>query len=94
MIQQPGVHLGGFKVTSVSGRGFTPEELAEQALEKIIHVGGSSHPVVRQQAEAFKNEIRGVLISYMKQAVASNNTTLKNKFIAHGHQEFLKLLEV
>jgi hypothetical protein len=89
-----GAELGEVKAMLVSGRGFTPEEVAEQALNKIISVGGNSHPVIRDQAEAFKNEIRGVLVHYMRQAVRSNHTTLANRFRAAGHPELVKLLEI
>ena len=85
--------IGEIKTTLVSGRGFTPEELAEQALNKIVSVGGNCHPVIRDQAEAFKNDIRGVLVHYMRQAVRSNHTTLANRFRAAGHPELVKLLE-
>jgi hypothetical protein len=88
-----GAVLGQIVATSVSGRGFTPEEVAEQALNKIISVGGNCHPVIRDQAEAFKDQIRGVLVHYMKQAVRSNHTTLAHKFRAAGHPELVKLLE-
>ena len=88
-----GALLGEFKVTHVSGRGFSPEEVAEMALEKIVYVGSSSHPVIRDQAEAFKAQIREVLVRYMHQAVASHNTTLMNRFRDAGHPELIKLLE-
>ena len=88
-----GGDIGEIKATLVSGRGFTPEEVAEQALNKIISVGGNCHPVIRDQAEAFKDQIRGVLVHYMKQAVRSNHTTLANRFRAAGHPELVKLLE-
>lgn len=88
-----GAKLGDIKATAVSGRGFTPEEVAEQALSKIISVGGNCHPVIRDQAEAFKDQIRGVLVHYMHQAVRSNHTTLANRFRAAGHPELVKLLE-
>ena len=87
------LEMGNVTVASVSGRGFTPEELAEQALDKIIYVGGNCHPAIRDQAEAFKNQIRGVLVQYMHQAVKSNHTTLANQFRAAGHPELVKLLE-
>jgi len=90
---ESGAVLGEIKATSVSGRGFTPEEVAEQALNKIISVGGNCHPVIRDQAEAFKDQIRGVLVHYMKQAIRSNHTTLANRFRAVGHPELVKLLE-
>lgn len=88
-----GAGLGDIKANAVSGRGFTPEEVAEQALAKIISVGGNCHPVIRDQAEAFKDQIREVLVHYMYQAVRSNHTTLANRFRAAGHPELVKLLE-
>ena len=88
-----GVLLGQVMTKSVSGRGFTPEEVADMALEKIMYVGESSHPVIRDQAEAFRDQIRIVLVRYMKQAVVSHNTTLANKLRDAGHPELIKLLE-
>ena len=88
------MEVGIVKIGAMSGRGFTPEEIAEQALDKIISIGNNSHPVIQAQAEAFRTEIRGVLVSYLRQAVASHNTTLTNRFLDAGHPELVKLLEV
>jgi hypothetical protein len=88
------VEAGIVKIGTVSGRGFTPEEIAEQALDKIISIGNNSHPVIQAQAEAFRTEIGSVLLAYLKQAVASHNTTLTNRFRDAGHPELVKLLEV
>lgn len=88
-----GALLGDIKAVAVSGRGFTPEEVAEMALEKIVYIGENSHPVIRDQAEAFKSNIRAVLVRYMRQAVMSHNTTLANRLREAGHPELIKLLE-
>jgi hypothetical protein len=85
--------VGCVLVHKVDNRGFTPEELAEQALNRIISIGDQSHPVIREQAEAFRNQMRSVLIYYMKRAIESRNTTLKNRFTSAGHPELSKLLE-
>ena len=87
-----GALLGDIKAMNVSGRGFTPEELAENALDKIIYVGSNSHPAIRDQAEAFKQQIRSVLISYGRQCINSHGTTLANRFRDAGHPELTKLL--
>ena len=58
-----------------------------------LQIGGNSHPVIREQAEAFKNQIRGVLVEGIKQAIRSDRTTLVNQFRAAGHSELVKLLE-
>jgi hypothetical protein len=86
--------IGNVLVHSVSHRGFSPEELAEQALNKIIYVGDQSHPAIRDQAQAFREHIRGVLVFYMKRAIESNNTTLANRLREAGHPELVTLLEI
>ena len=88
-----GALLGNIKAMGVSGRGFTPEELADNAMERIIAVSATADPVIRQQAEAFKNHIRSVLISYGHQCIRSHGTTLTNRFRDAGHPELTKLLE-
>ena len=88
------VLLGGtVKVMTTSGRGYTPEEVAERALDKIIDVGNQSHPAVRVQAEAFKQDIKKVLVYYMKEVVRSHNVTLAHRFKEMGHSDLIKLLE-
>jgi hypothetical protein len=88
-----GALLGQITAKGVSGRGFTPEELAENALDRIISISSSADPVIRQQAEAFREHIRGVLVSYGNQCVRSNHTTISNRLREAGHSELTKLLE-
>jgi|TARA_R110002020_G_scaffold99701_4_gene236384 hypothetical protein len=88
------LQLGDITLASVSNRGFTPEELAERALDRIVYVGKNSHPLIQEQANVFKDQIRSVLVEYMKQAIRSNHTTLANRFRDAGHSELVKLLEI
>jgi hypothetical protein len=85
--------VGTVMIHTVSHRGFTPDELAEQALNKIIYVGDQSHPAIRDQANAYRDHIRAVLTFYMQRAIQSNNTTLANRLREAGHPELVKLLE-
>jgi hypothetical protein len=85
--------VGTVMVMATEGRGFTPEEIAERALDKIIYVGSHTHPAIRDQAEAFKDSIRQVLVQYMHEAVRSHNVTLVNKFKQAGHPELIPILD-
>jgi cephalosporin hydroxylase len=86
--------LGGdVKVITTQNRGFTPEEIAERALDKIIYVGSKTHPAIRDQAEAFRENIRQVLVFYLKEAVRSHNVTLVTKFKQAGYPELVKILD-
>jgi len=83
-----------FEVHTTSGRGHTPEEIAEFALGKIMYVSKDANPLIRDQAEAFKGYIRQVLVKYLKQAVQSDRTTLANKLREAGHSDLIKILEI
>jgi hypothetical protein len=85
--------LNSVVVKTTENRGFTPEELVEQALDKVIYVGSQSHPVIRDQAEAFRDQIRSVILFYMKQAVASHNTTIAQRLRSTGNEDLIKILD-
>ncbi len=78
---------------ATEGRGFTPEEIAERAIDKIIYIGSQTHPAIRDQAEAFRENIKQVLIYYLHEAVRSHNVTLVNKFQKAGHPELIPILD-
>ena len=83
-----------YDVITTSYGGMTPEQVAELALAKIIYVGQDANPLLKEQALAYKDNIRQVLVHYMKQAIKSNHTTIANKLHEAGHSELTKLLEI
>lgn len=94
MIQVQGTSaLEGIRVETVDHRGFNPEELAERAVDKIIQVGDKSHPLVREQAVAFRNHIRAVIAFYLNEAVKFDRVTIANRMREAGHPELIKLLD-
>ena len=90
---EAGVLLGGVQVHTSVGRGFTPEEVAERALDKIIYIGDNSHPAIRDQAQAFRENIRQVLVFYMKEAIQSDRTTIAARLREAGHPELVRILD-
>ena len=85
-------NLGDVVVKTTEYRGFSPEELAEHAVEQIVSVSSSVDPVVRQQAEAFRNRIYHVVLGIIKQAIKSDRTTLFNEVTQQGHPELADIL--
>ena len=83
-----------YDVITTSNGGMTPEQVAELCLAKIIYVGDEANPLLKEQALAYKDSIRQVLVFYMKQAIKSNHTTIANKLHKAGHSELTKLLEI
>ena len=85
-------NLGDVVVKTTERRGLSPEELAERAVEQIVSVSSSVDPIVRQQAEAFRNRIYHVVLGIIKQAIKSDRTTLINEFIQQGQSETADIL--
>jgi hypothetical protein len=88
-------NVGQVNVFVANNRGFTAEEIAERAIDKIISVGNESASEVREQALAFKSQIHGVLLSYLKEAQQNERLTICNKLSEAGlgdAAEFVKHL--
>ena len=85
-------NIGEGVVKTTENRGLSPEELAERAVDQIVTVSSSVDPIVRQQAEAFKNRIYHVVLGIINQAIKSDRTTLMNEFIHQGHPDIADIL--
>lgn len=79
-------------VKTTNERGFTPEEITEDLLTKLIFISTESHPAIRDQAVAFKDQIRPVILHYMKQAVRSDRTTLAAQMSKQGHLDMAEII--
>jgi hypothetical protein len=79
-------------VKTTENRGFTPEELSEQCVKKILSVSDQAHPAIRDQAYAFAKQIEKVVEGYMKQAVSSDRTTVYNAIKDAGHPSLAELI--
>jgi hypothetical protein len=87
-----GVSAGQIGVNVAVGRGFTPEELADQAMGKLMHVSLNAPPAIRDQALAFQQNLRVLLVHYLTQAARSERTTLHNKLKAAGFSDAADLV--
>lgn len=84
---------GSVFVKTTSNRGFTAEEVAARAVDKIISIGDTSHPVIRDQAQAFKDHIKQVVEFYIKEAIRNDRATLALKLQEAGYPDLVTILE-
>ena len=80
------------EVVTTQNRGHTPEEVAELCINKIVGISTTADPIIRQQAEAFKTQIKQVIIHYMKQAIQSDRTTVYNVLLDAGEPKLADLI--
>ena len=82
---------GTVTVTTSSHGGLPVEHWVERALERIVYVGDQSIPAIRDQAEAFKGQIRAALDYYMRQAIKSDRTTVYNLLLQQGETQMAEI---
>ena len=85
-------HESVVTVQTTNNRGFTPEELAQDCVRKIISVSDTALPGIRDQARAFERHMEKVVAYYMRQAIQSDRTTVYNALMDAGHPELAELI--
>ena len=83
---------GIVEVQTTQHRGFTPEEVADRCLTKLLSVSDTAPPAIRDQAIAYKEHMRAVLVFYMKEAVQSDRTTVNNALLDAGYKDLAELI--
>ena len=66
-------------VHTTQDRGHTPEEVAQRCVDRIISIGDETHPLIRDQARAFKEQMVKLVAHYMREAIKSDRTTVYNE---------------
>ena len=93
MSETAGTSSGFVNVVATQGRGLNPEELADMTVEKIVRISDESHPVIKQQAEVFKERLRALLTRQFAMAQRSERTTLYNMFRNQGHEDMAEIIK-
>ena len=83
---------GIVEVQTTQHRGFTPEEVADRCLTKLLSVSDTAPPAIRDQAIAYKEHMRAVLVFYMNEAVQSDRTTVNNALLDAGQKDLAELI--
>jgi hypothetical protein len=84
--------MGSVFVETTQKRGWTPEELAARAADKIIYVGDQSHPAVQAQARAVKESVKHVVAFYLREAVEQDRATMAVRLREAGYPDLVHLL--
>ena len=79
-------------IQTTENRGFTPDEVAERCVQKLISVSEGSHPAIRDQAQAFQKHMEKTVAFYMREAIRSDRTSVYNALINSGHPELAEMI--
>ena len=83
---------GSVVVATTQDTGHDPEFWAKAASDRIVSVGGNCHPLISQQAEAFKESVEATVSFYIKEAIKSDRTTLIAELERQGHEDMASII--
>jgi hypothetical protein len=91
--QASGSTLGRYEVFTTSDGGHAPDFWVDDIMAQIIHVSTSAPPGIREQALAYTGQIRAVLDAGIRNAIASDHTTLIVHLRKAGMNEAAELIQ-
>ena len=86
------LEVGSVLVSTTQDKGHDPEFWAKAAADRIVSVGGNCHPLIAQQAEAFKESVKQIVLFYLKEAIKSDRTTLIAELERQGHADMANII--
>ena len=84
--------MGQVTVQTTNNKGLSPEYWAERIMERLIAVSDNADPMVKAQAEAFKEHIHAVVLLYIKQAIGSDRATVAGLLEKQGHKDMAEII--
>ena len=84
--------VGQVQVFTSNEGGHSPEQIAEMAVNKIIAVSETAPPPIRDQALAYRNNIKDVILYYMRKMAQSERTTMWALLRKQGHEDMAEII--
>ena len=85
--------LGVIEAKTTNHGGHPPEFWAERLTEKLVGTSEDLEPHIEAQAKAYEEEIKKVCLIYIKNAIKSYQSTLKQDLIKSGENELAKTIK-
>ena len=84
--------IGKVQVFTSTNGGHSSEQLAEMALNKIMQINESTPSPIKEQALAFRNDIKRILVYYMSKMAQSERTTIWALMKKQGHNDIAEII--
>lgn len=89
---QTGIQVSSVSVMTSDEGGLNNEQIAELAMDKIMRVADTAPPEIREQANAFKENVRNVVLHYIELARREERATISGKMAKAGQNEMADLV--
>ena len=83
-------NIGDPIVVTTKNRGMDAEEWAELAVQRIVAISSATPMPLREQAIAYRNHIKALLVDYFHKVRQSERSTIKVILEQQGHADIAK----
>ena len=80
------------EVETTSNRGHPPEFWAKRCIERLIQISDNAPPAIREQAQAFRDQMEHVVLFHVKRAIQSDRTTVGQAVTEAGHPSLAEVI--
>ena len=87
-----GIQSGSVNVMTSDDGGLSSEQVTELAMDKIIKVSDTAPPVIKEQAEVFRTNVRNVVHYYIQLARQEERATIARRMDKLGNSEMADLV--
>ena len=84
--------IGDVGVKTTHNKGLSPEYWTERIVERLVSISENADPMVKAQAEAFKEAITNLILLYLKQAINSDRATVAGLLEKQGHKDMADII--
>ena len=84
--------IDDIEVKTTNNKGLSPEYWTERIIDKLISISDNADPMVKAQAQAFKDSMTQVVLLYLKQAIASDRATVAGLLQKQGHKDMADII--
>ena len=85
-------NIGNVVVETTQNKGLSPEYWTERIIDRLISISDNADPMVKAQAEAFRDSITNLILLYMKQAISSDRATVAGLLEKQGHKDMADIV--
>ena len=84
--------IGDVVVETTQNKGLSPEYWTGRIIDRLISISDNADPMVKAQAQAFKDSKTQVVLLYLKQAIASDRATVAGLLQKQGHKDMADII--
>lgn len=89
---ETGVSVTSVNVATSDNGGLTTDQLVELAMDKILNVADTAPPAIRDQAEAFRDNLEHVVRHYIDLARQEERATMAHMAQSQGHDDLAEII--